>query len=354
MLLSPQLSHTGEWFLGSGIQQPNGGVARYYHTDRQRNAPISTEITGYAVSALVYMHSLSHDQRYLDAAARAARFLARVAWNPAMAAMPFEIEPARFSYFFDCGIIVRGLLSAWRATGEDEFLGAAAAVGGSMARDFASENGDFHPVIGLPAKIAEPRDARRWSRSPGCYQLKSAMAWWDLFEATGEPCFREHYQHVLESSLAGHLDFVPGHPDRLGRMDRLHAYCYFLEGLLPRANEARCAEALFAGIAVAGACLRNIAPEFVRSDVYAQLLRIRLFADWAGAVALDRAAAEEEAGTLAGFQSAGRDPRIDGGYWFGRKGGELLPFINPVSAAFAGQALELWESRVPVNRHLLI
>ena len=58
--MSPQLSRTGEWFLGSGIQQTNGGVARYYLVDSRRNLPVSTEITGYAVSALVYLHSRSY------------------------------------------------------------------------------------------------------------------------------------------------------------------------------------------------------------------------------------------------------------------------------------------------------
>jgi hypothetical protein len=49
---------------------------------------------------------------------------------------------------------------------------------------------------------------------------------------------------------------------------------------------------------------------------------------------------------------------MNGGYWFGRKNAELLPFINPVSAAFATQALELWETSraggAQAHRHLLI
>ena len=100
--------------------------------------------------------------------------------------MPFEIEPAEFTYFFDCGIIVRGLLAAWRATGEQEFLDIAVATGDSMLRDFASEPRRF-PSDSRAARKAAPleRDALRWSRTATCYQLKSAMAWWDLFEATG-------------------------------------------------------------------------------------------------------------------------------------------------------------------------
>jgi hypothetical protein len=36
------------------------------------------------------------------------------------------------------------------------------------------------------------------------------------------------------------------------------------------------------------------------------------------------------------------DPRIEGGFYFGIKGGQFLPFVNPVSTAFAMQALEMW------------
>ena len=107
-------------------------------------------------------------------------------------------------------------------------------------------------------------------------------------------------------------------------MDRLHAFCYFLEGLLPRAGDSRCAAALRDGIGRCAWHLRDIAPEFERSDVYAQLLRVRLYADWLGVVPLDRSAAEFEAAQLAAFQaddSDPRDPRMNGGYWFGRKNG---------------------------------
>lgn len=335
-------------------------MARYYLADARRYLPVSTEITGYAASVFVYLRSVTHAPRCLERALSAARFLTR-AWDPASQTMPFEIAPAAFTYFFDCGIVVRGLLAVWRATGEQSFLDAAVATGDSMMRDFASPAGDFHPILALPSKTPVPRDPLRWSRTAACYQLKSAMAWWDLFEATGECRFVEPYERVLDSSLRTYADFLPGHAERPKVMDRLHAFCYFLEGLLPRTTETRCAAALRDGIGLAAFHLREIAPEFERSDVYAQLLRVRLYADWLGAVPLNRPAAEFEAARLAAFQVAASDPRgtpVNGGYWFGRKNAEFLPFVNPVSAAFATQALELWETSraggAQAHRHLLI
>ena len=70
---------------------------------------------------------------------------------------------------------------------------------------------------------------------------------------------------------------------------------------------------------------------------------MRLFADASGIVPLDRDAAAEEAAAAAGFQYSTPDPRLDGGYCFGRRAGEMLPYVNPVSTGFCLQALDMWD-----------
>jgi len=90
--------------------------------------------------------------------------------------------------------------------------------------------------------------------------------------------------------------------------------------------------------------LREIQPVFERSDVDAQLLRVRLIAHHLGIVTLDENAAQEEAARTASFQAVDAvDVRLRGGFWFGRKGEQTLPFSNPVSTAFCLQALALWD-----------
>jgi len=311
---------------------------------------------------------LASQAEMLQRARAAVRFLMG-AWDAESGAMPFEISPARFSYFFDCGIIARGLLAVWRATGDAECLDCARRVGDSMARDFRAAGREFHPVLALPGKAPMERDPSRWSRSPGCYQLKAGMAWWDLWEATGDPRYRELYEGLREESLRTERDFLPGHAESRKVVDRLHAYLYFLEGLLPVPGAA-----LEAGIARVAALVRELAPEFERSDVYAQLLRIRVMADAAGAAALDRTAAQWEAERLVEFAASSDDARVDGGFYFGRTSSCLAgrpsespagrpsecpastwePYINPVSAAFALQALALWSGAAQADRHLLI
>ena len=321
------------WFLSSGIQEPSGGLARYYRSDAGLNAGISNEITGYGVSAPLYSHSRTGRSEFLEAALRAGRFLARTAWDQASSTFPFE-PASPLAYFFDLGIIARGLLAAGRATGEAEFLDRARDAALSLAFDFLGE-GFFHPVIQLPDKQPLPEEPR-WSRRPGCFQLKAAVIWREL----GEPAGERMFDTALAMALATHETFLKG--DDL--MDRLHAYCYFLEALLWAGEHEEARRALSEGISRTGALLREIGPWFERSDVCAQLLRLRLIAHHRGLVDLDAQAAAGEARMAEASRIAEtNDVRLRGGFWFGRRNGAVMPFANPVSTAFCMQALALWD-----------
>lgn len=337
MFVRSPLARAGRWFLESGIQQPSGGVARYYLADLETPKPISTEITGYATSILVWLYRVTGDERYLDAARKAAAFLVRDAWDSQLKTFAFEIPP-RFTYFFDCGIIIRGLAAVWRETKESHLIEISHEASHGMINDFPAGR-CYHPILTLPAKQPLVREPR-WSREPGCYQLKSALAWHEIAGITNDATLDSAFESALSVALASHRDFLPGSDDRHAVMDRLHAYCYFLEGLVAFLDREDCAVAFREGIGRVASLLRDIAPDFARSDVYAQLLRVRLAG--ISAVPLDREAAADEARELAAFQLSSDDPRIDGAWTFGRRDGALSHHVNPVSTAFAIEALELW------------
>ena len=339
------LERAGRWFLDSGIQEPSGGVARFYLADSKKNKPISTEITGYAASALVFFYTATGQEEYLDRARLAARFLCEHAWDPALRIFPYEHpspsgESDHLGYFFDSGIIVRGLLSVWRVTKEDRLLETAIEAAKAMLSAFRTDDG-YHPILALPNKMPLPR-RDHWSRTVGCYQAKSAMAWLETGEIAGDEGMREAYFETIADALRTHRAFLPGASDGARVMDRLHAYCYFLEALTPVLDRADCSEAYAYGVAEVSRYVREIGASFIRSDVYAQLLRARLCS--ASAAPLDAATAAQEAQWLEEFQAEGDDARIRGGFYFGRRDGVFIPHVNPVSTAFAAQALELWRA----------
>ncbi len=337
------LDRAGAWFLQSGIQAPGGGVSRVYRTDLRNQAPVSNEITGYAVSALLFLHEITGERLFAIRALKAADYLAN-AWDDNAGAMPFESEASagtpRLAYFFDCGIIVRGLLRAWLFSGDKRYRNRARDIGLSMAADFCS-GGVIHPVVALPEKTPLPH-CGGWSRRPGCYQLKSAMAWLDLCGA-GDVEFVGRYDAAEELARSNDDCFLGSETDSDREMDRLHAYCYYLEGLLASPRRAELGPVFERGIERIETWLRWLEPTFVRSDVYAQLLRMRLFAEAYGLMPLDRAAAEREAAAIKGFQFESEDPRVSGAFGFGKRDGRPTPYANPVSTAFCLQALTLWE-----------
>src|SRR5208283_4291827 len=98
----------------------------------------------------------------------------------------------------------------------------------------------------------------QWSRSPGCYQLKSALAWLGL----GDEHAARMFDAALASALATHESFLPGDTDPNRVMDRLHPYCYFLEALLFAAEDHQ--SVLARGIDRVAELLREISPRFER------------------------------------------------------------------------------------------
>lgn len=332
------------WFLESGIQEPCGGVARYYRTDLGANYRISTEITGYAASTFAWLFRAAGDGRLREAGVRAGEFLLRQTWDRASGLFPFEYaadgdfaEP--LTYFFDNAIVVRGLLALWRVEPRREWLEAAYRCGVAMAREFPTADG-FAAALVLPGRDPAEPDAR-WSRNSGCYHLKAALAWRELELAGFAGEFEASWRRALTHALATHQSFLPAGADA-HVMDRLHAYLYFLEGLLACPERADCRRALAEGIERVSEQLERIAPAFERGDVRAQLLRAKLYADALGIRELDEADARREVARILEFQAQDPDPRIHGGFRFGRKAGAWMPYVNPYTTAFAVQALEIW------------
>jgi hypothetical protein len=324
------LAPAGRWLLDSGISEPSGGFARFYDAETGKNRAVSTEISGYAASGLIYLFQVTGDEAFLARAKKTAGFLVEV-WDAQLRTFPFEY-PSPLTYFFDCGIIIRGLLAVWRKSRDEQLLEIARAAAHSMIADFHA-GADYHPALSLPEKQPLTR-TKQWSRAPGCYQLKAAMAWWDVAEITGESLLRDAYLEMLDSALATHADFLPGAPSSYVVMDRLHAYCYFLEGLLPAMDRPECIKAYNRGIEAISMLLNEIQITFARSDVYAQLLRARMNGGCG--------AGASEVVALAAFQAVSEDPRVNGGFFFGRRDGKMSTHVNPVSTLFALQALETW------------
>ena len=324
------VSRAAQWLLESGIQSESGGFSRYRQTDLAENLPVSTEITGYAISGLCHLFEEFGEAEFLQSARRAADFLCLSAWDSESNSMPFELGASgRYSYFFDCGIIARSLLWLYRLTNEPRYRTTARKIGISMERDFSSLTA-FHPIVLLPCKSPAPYEIW-WSKMPGSFQLKAALAWRDLGEEFGDTHFLNLYERMLAFSLEHYSETLDNETDEVRKMDRLHAWAYFLEGLQPVSGRPAIQFLLRSALAHGEALRESLAPHFLRSDVCAQLLRIKLLA---GGTPFEGELARIEA-----FQYSSEDSTLNGGFAFGSRNGVLTPHVNPVSTVFCLQAL---------------
>jgi len=324
------VAKAGGWLLHSGIQDPEGGVSRYRLTDSHQNLPVSTEITGYAVSAFCYLFEETGNEEYLAAARLSGNFLAHMAWNAEYQCMPFELSASNgYSYFFDCGIIARSLLWLYRITRQESYLARARDIGNSMYRDFKSLTA-FHPIILLPCK-SPAEYSLWWSKMPGGFQLKAALAWQDLGQELGEEKFFSYYERMLHFALEHYAETLDNEMEEPKKMDRLHAWSYFLEGLQPVAEREPIRFLLRSALAHGEKIREQLAPQFLRSDVCAQLLRVKLLAGGKPA--------QGELERIEAFQYASPDSALNGGFAFGSRNGTVTPHVNPVSTVFCLQAL---------------
>jgi hypothetical protein len=145
-----------------------------------------------------------------------------------------------------------------------------------MGVDFAAGD-SWHPILELPGKYPL-QWTNQWSRQPGCYQLKSALAWHELEHVTGDVKFGRWYQTAVAKAIATKDEFLPGEtPEKT--MDRLHAYAYFLEGLLPIAQRSEARETIAEGIVRISSYLREMRTGARRSGSYRRGLRDSGFSD---------------------------------------------------------------------------
>ena len=335
-----------QWLTRSGIQQTSGGVSRFYHTQASKYASVSTAATSYFICGLLQSSEIDPDAA-VERALGAGRFLMDDAFDDEVGLFRHEVveegELQPWSYLLDSTAGLRALIDLWKATQEPAYAEQAERCGIAIKEHLSRMDGSFFPVFDLGRQMPYEAD-EPWWQQPGVYHLKSALAFRLLAEAVGLYEFKAMSEDLLQWCLKRHEGFAEPEPTSEMTMSRLHAYCYFLEGLLPEAGlDPDASRALQFGILEIENLSQDVGHEFQRCDVLAQLLRLRLFADRLGIMELDYQQAGNEAAAIEEFQRQSSDPTIDGGFAFARKDSHLTPDGNTAATIFSLQALQMWE-----------
>ena len=292
------------WMTRSGIQNPGpnprhkGGVAAWYQLFERIYPFLYSEITGYALTTLIFLWRLERRRKYLDHASLAVDWLLHNALSPEggvktrlylvkhYTSPNYSFERGRL-YAFDSAMVAYGLLQYFKATRDERVLRAVEKIMDFLARRMRRPDGRFYAYFDVEAK-ARGEDFEKWSNQGGPYHAKIAILFIDYYRLTGISAYRDYARVKLDGVCRRQQKDGRFITNRKDKSTHLHAHAYAVEGLLYGAHflgERRYWRAVWKaflwmqrGVSVDGSVSCNFVQDrfsyHERSDIVAQVLRI--------------------------------------------------------------------------------
>ncbi|OGR88253.1 MAG: hypothetical protein A3J74_01485 [Elusimicrobia bacterium RIFCSPHIGHO2_02_FULL_57_9] len=365
------LSAVTRWVDRCGVQVRRGALAgafnAWYDLEARRFAYVYPEITGYGITTLLYLDSLTSRHRRLARARQAGDWVLDRALHPDGGIRPrdyFERQERsplfaferHLSVSFDSGMVLFGLTNLFAATRDVRYRRGALKVGSFLTDQVQKKDGWFHACL-VPVWRGWEERLDKWSAQSGPFHAKLAMGLIQLSRVTGEARFARAGAKACERSLKAQRPNGRFVCYRADGSTHMHPHMYAAEGLLWAGLElGRAAFVRSAARAAAWAlsvqepdggmpCRAGERPgQFnrnQRSDILAQVLRLATVCQALGA--LPRAAAgamDRLERRLLSFQNV-VGPQAGGFRYGAEMNGESRNHVNFWCSAFALQALAM-------------
>lgn len=230
------------WIKDSGIQSAEGGFYSWYDLKNKIHSFIYSEITGYAITTLLFLEKIYKERVYLEQAKAAARWIIKEAMCPCGAVrtrLYKEDEKADKTYSFcgenifsfDLGMVLYGMINLYKLTKDNNFLDASLKMADFLLKEMAKKDGSFSAVYNVQAKkCIESFD--KWSNQSGAFHAKLSLGLIDMFEVTKEKRYYEAAVRICEYALTLQQEDGRFITDRAKKTTNLHPHSYTTEGLL--------------------------------------------------------------------------------------------------------------------------
>ncbi len=354
-----------EWTLHSGIQnlegEQKGGFNSWYDLEQKKYEFLYSEITGYAITMLLYLNRLVPNRLFVERARLAADWLLGKAIHPAggiktrhyydsQNAHPGYSFESEILYAFDNGIVAFGLANLYGETRDKRYLVAAEGIMKFLIGKMQKPNGEFYASYDAKSgKLGD--DDSKWSTQSGSYHAKISLPLVRLFELTKKQEYRDSALKVCKAALKMQEQNGRFVTFRTERDTHIHPHCYSAEGLLYAGlkldmpefvdSAARGTEWVLQNLKGDGSILclySNVRKDFAtyeRSDTLAQTLRLASL--FRGRVLNGNV--EKLKNRVIFFQK--NDGVQRGGFYYGMQDGKYLPYLNSWCTMFALQALQM-------------
>lgn len=367
------INRAKEWLLNSGIQDTNTGSPTYgsfrawYDMEGKDYSFAYSEITGYAITTLLFLNKINPDKLLVERAKLASDWLIGCAYDNINGGFRCRYYPNNNAFFpwlcsFDNGICLNGLVNLYRYTSNEKYLTVSKNVADWLINFMGKGDGSLYAKYHTQEKRFIDNQ-ERWSMQSGSYHVKIAIGLLNLSNAIGDPTYEEEVKRLCEYALKFQTKdgrFITN--QRLGDT-YMHPHCYSVEGLfcagLALNKKAYVEKAIQGTKWTLKAYLSNGGVSCVydgnafsldeSTDSLSQSIRLWLLLSEFGGVSCPDIDLVKAIDRLCDFQCESEDPQASGGFFYGCTGGHKVPHVNVGSTMFALQTLEFCRQKLEGN-----
>lgn len=352
-----------EWIRSSGIQSDRGGFYSWHDLTDKSYPYLYSEITGYGITTLLFLHRLTGDKGFVDKARKAASWIIGSAmhacggvrtrlYNQDQGSDRLYSFAGENIFSFDTGMVLYGMISLYKATKEEEFLKASVRMGGFILDRMQKKDGSLYPIYNTKEdKMIEPND--KWSNQSGGFHCKVSLGLVELFRVTEEERYHDAAIRLCRYALSTQEPNGRFITDKGSPTTHIHSYSYTTEGLWYTGRSLGVSEFIDSAERATEWAFENVSStginelyepstetfnDFQRSDILAQVLRM-------GLIYSIKDKTEELKSALLSYQYLGDDLSQRGGFLYSRGSQHL----NSWCSMFALQALAFYNKRELVS-----
>ena len=243
--LNARINFAKHWLLNSGIQNVggetpvNGGFNAWYDLDNKNYFYTYSEITGYAITTLLYLYSLRKEEVLLDRAKSAARWLVDKALHNAGAVKTRYYYDGKnldkYSFknnivkSFDNGIVLSGLSNLYEFISQEEYYLVSKKISDLLLK-MQKKSGLLYPDYNLnKKKLIE--NYEKWSTQSGSFHVKIILGLINFARYSNNKKYEDSARKLCDSIINFQKEDGRFTTFKEGNTN-LHPHCYSAEGLL--------------------------------------------------------------------------------------------------------------------------
>ncbi|MDP2923637.1 MAG: glycoside hydrolase family 76 protein [Candidatus Omnitrophota bacterium] len=361
MLKDNAIDLAAKWIIDSGIQSSSGGFYAWYDLEVKKHSFFYSEITGYAITTLLFLHKIFNNNIFIEKAKKASSWIEQYALHPCggLRTRLYDNDKSSDSMYsftgenifsFDTAMVLYGIASLFQLTGEKKYLDISLRIAKFLITKMQDRDGALFPIYN-PKKDNYPEPKDKWSSQRAGFHTKASLGLLSLFEITKDKLYRDSAIKLCEYALSTQEPCGRFITDAINKTTHIHPHCYTIEGLLFAAralNNSKFFEAAekaiqwtfkyvsSSGINELYEPHNNSFNNFQRSDIVAQVLRLGLIFSVS-----EKEKLEFLRSTLLSYQDNSKEPQQQGGFFYSK--GQF--HLNSWCAMFSLQALALYEDK---------